>query len=91
MTAVLLPLMLLFCAIVIDVGYWWVNGKKAQVAADACALAAAQQLPQTLEPRPGCSLRLRFGGQDYVLVNLPAEDDRTSGAPMHLEHPSPSP
>ena len=46
--ALLLPLFLVCCAIAIDVGYWWVNAKKAQIAADACALAAAQELPTHL-------------------------------------------
>ena len=46
MFALMLPLFLFCCAIVIDVGYWWANGKKAQIAADACALAAARELPE---------------------------------------------
>jgi Flp pilus assembly protein TadG len=45
--ALLLTLFLLCGAIAVDVGYWWVAGRKAQIAADACALAAAQELPRT--------------------------------------------
>ena len=69
-SVVLLPFMLLFCAIVIDVGYWWVNGKKAQIAADSCALAAAAELPASPAwDRPECV----FGSpaQDYALINIP--------------------
>jgi hypothetical protein len=69
LTAVILPMLLLFCAIVIDVGYWWVNGKKTQIAADSCALAAAKDLPA---PDPGyVRADCVFGSQDYVLINIP--------------------
>jgi hypothetical protein len=64
--AIFVPIFIMACAIAIDVGYWWVNGKKAQVAADACALAAARELPANWN-RGDCY----FGGQDYVLENLP--------------------
>jgi hypothetical protein len=77
--AVLLPLFLLACAIAIDVGYWWVNGKKAQIAADACALAAAQELPHTYADLDNCAVVA--GQSDYVLVNLP---DQTSPEPEPL-------
>ena len=69
--AILLPLILLSCAIVIDVGYWWANAKRTQIAADACALAAARDLPASpaWAARPDCM----FGGRDYALTNLPNE------------------
>jgi hypothetical protein len=67
--SLLLTLFLLLCAIVIDVGYWWAAGKKAQIAADACALAAAQELPQTYADLPNCAVAA--GQADYVLTNIP--------------------
>jgi hypothetical protein len=67
--SLLLTLFLLCCAIVIDVGYWWVAGKRAQIAADACALAAAQELPKTYADIGNCAIQAGEG--DYVLVNLP--------------------
>ena len=69
--AILLPLMLVVCAIAIDVGYWWVNAKKAQIAADACALAAAQELPHTYADMPNCLIEA--GQEDYVLTQLPSQ------------------
>ena len=79
--ALFLPVLLACCAITIDVGYWWVVGKKTQTAADACALAAAQELPQTYADLGNCLVEPGQG--DYVLVNLPDQ----SGAdpePLHL-------
>jgi Putative Flp pilus-assembly TadE/G-like len=76
--ALLFPMFLMVCAVVIDVGYWWVAGKKAQIAADACALAAAHELPQTWD-RKECM----FEGEDYVLVNLPYQDP-VDPEPKHL-------
>jgi hypothetical protein len=78
--SIFLTLFLLCCAIVIDVGYWWANGKKAQIAADSCALAAARELPQTIS-RTECT----YGtpSQDYVLVNIPPQADPDKGA-AHL-------
>jgi Putative Flp pilus-assembly TadE/G-like len=67
--ALFLPLFLIVCAVVIDVGYWWANAKKTQIAADACALAAARELPATWTARPDCM----FEGRDYALTNLPLE------------------
>jgi Putative Flp pilus-assembly TadE/G-like len=79
MFAIMLPLFIGAAAIVVDVGYWWVNGRKAQIAADACALAAARDLPQTPpSPTGGDAWNIphcRFGTpeRDYVLTNLPAQ------------------
>lgn len=70
--AILLPLVLMVCAVVIDVGYWWANAKKTQIAADACALAAARELPASpawIPARTDCM----FDGTDYALTNLPLE------------------
>src|SRR5687767_11931331 len=77
MFAIMLPIFMLAGAVVVDVGYWWANGRKAQIAADACALAAARDLPKTA-PLPTGAGRwdlsaCEFGGRDYVLVNLPAQ------------------
>jgi Putative Flp pilus-assembly TadE/G-like len=74
MFAILVPLFILACAIAIDVGYWWVNGKKAQIAADACALAAAGD-PGF--PKPYDQDHCRFGApaQDYVRTNLHLQSD----------------
>jgi hypothetical protein len=79
--AIMLPLFLLCAAIVIDVGYWWAAGKRAQIAADACALAAAGELPQPWDapPRTECVI----AGQDYALVNLP-DQSGTEPEPLHL-------
>jgi hypothetical protein len=68
--ALFITLFALLCAVVVDVGYWWVIGKKAQVAADACALAAAGQLPANwTPPRTECMV----AGVDYARTNLPLE------------------
>jgi hypothetical protein len=75
MFTLFLTMFLLLCAVVIDVGYWWVNGKKAQIAADACALAAAQSIPG-VNPTSGIPNKLTGEcvitgtGPDYVLENL---------------------
>ena len=74
--ALLLPLFLMCCAIVIDVGYWWANGKKAQIAADACALAAASRLPTSYPDDPECVITgivATPANPDYILTNLPLE------------------
>jgi len=78
--ALLLPLFIMCCAIVIDVGWWWANGKRAQIAADACALAAARELPPSTPwvGRPNCM----FEGKDYALTNLPREGK--ADEPRHL-------
>ncbi len=77
--AILLPIFMLSGAIVIDVGYWWANGRKAQIAADACALAAARDLPQDWDPaRTECV----HDGRDYVLTNIPAQS--AGSEPVHL-------
>jgi hypothetical protein len=80
--AVLLTLFLFVGAIAIDIGYWWANAKKAQIAADACALAAAQSIPEIdpTSPPPGVTDLLQgecvitAGGPDYVLANIPPQD-----------------
>jgi hypothetical protein len=65
---------------VVDVGYWWVAGKRAQIAADACALAAARDLPADWDPaRTECV----FAGEDFVLVNLP-DQSGSDPEPLHL-------
>lgn len=79
--AVLLPLVLMVCAIAIDVSYWWVSGKKAQIAADACALAAAQELPHTYADLPNCAIAA--GQADYVLTHLP-DQTQPDADPAHL-------
>lgn len=80
--AILLPLFMFTGMVVVDVGYWWANARKAQIAADACALAAARELPQSWTPaRTDCNID---GSRDYVLTNLP---DQTGGAatePFHV-------
>ena len=79
--AVLLPLIMVCCAIAIDVGYWWVAGKRAQTAADACALAAAQELPHTYADEPHCVVAA--GQDDYVLTNLP-DQSGSDPEPKHV-------
>ena len=85
--AIFLPLFLIACAIVIDVGYWWANAKKAQIAADACALAAAGSIPG-IDPSSGEAdpstgeCVITPGGPDYVLTNLPLQGD-ASPEPLH--------
>jgi hypothetical protein len=76
LVAVFVPLVILTCAIVIDVSYWWINAKKAQVAADACALAAAGD-PGF--PKPYNLDHCRFGApqKDYVRTNLHLQVDPT--------------
>jgi Putative Flp pilus-assembly TadE/G-like len=78
--SIFIGLFLMCCAIVIDVGYWWANAKKAQVAADACALAAAGDsgFPKTYN-QTHCS----FGSKEYVLTNVPPQTDPNKGA-KHL-------
>jgi Putative Flp pilus-assembly TadE/G-like len=79
--ALLLTTFLGCCAIAIDVGYWWVAGKRAQIAADACALAAAQELPHVYDDMGHCVVEA--GQEDYVLTHLP--DQSPPGAdPKHL-------
>lgn len=78
--ALLLPLFLLTTAIVIDVGYWWVHAKKAQIAADACALAAAHELPHVYADVDHCTV---IGDVDYALVNLKAQSGPDTD-PLHL-------
>jgi hypothetical protein len=91
--SLLLTLFLLCCAIVIDVGYWWANAKKAQIAADACALAAAQSIP-VVDPTAGAvdpvtdevldkgECVIEDGGPDWVLTNIPVQGDE-SPDPLH--------
>ena len=71
MFALFITLFALLCAVVVDVGYWWVMGKKTQIAADACALAAAEQLPTdwNFPPKNDCMI----AGVDYAKANLPLE------------------
>jgi hypothetical protein len=69
----------LLSAIVVDVGYWWLMGRKTQIAADACALAAASQLPANWTPaRTECVV----GDVDYVKTNLPANG--LANEPRHI-------
>jgi Putative Flp pilus-assembly TadE/G-like len=88
MFAILLPVFLLAAAVVIDVGYWWANGRKAQIAADACALAAARELGSGsfATPPPAGPLILNdcqfAGGPDYVEINLPAQGPNSE--PVHV-------
>jgi Putative Flp pilus-assembly TadE/G-like len=81
MFAILLPVFLLGAAIVVDVGYWWANARKAQIAADACALAAARDIinaSTTSWDRPECV----HDGRDYVVTNLPAQSPGSE--PVHV-------
>jgi hypothetical protein len=79
--AILLTLFLVCGAIVIDVGYWWATGKRAQIAADACALAAAQELPRTYDDMGHCVVVAGQG--DYVLTNVP-DQSLADPEPKHL-------
>jgi Putative Flp pilus-assembly TadE/G-like len=79
--ALLLPLLIVCCAIAIDVGYWWVMAKRTQTAADACALAAAQELPHAYADVPNCIVEA--GQSDYVLVNIP-DQSASDPEPLHL-------
>jgi hypothetical protein len=79
--AVLLPLLLMVCMIAVDISYWWVSGKRAQMAADACALAAAQELPHTYADLPNCAIAA--GQADYVLTHLP-DQTKPDADPAHL-------
>jgi Putative Flp pilus-assembly TadE/G-like len=80
--SIFLTLFLVCCAVVVDVGYWWANGKKAQVAADACALAAAQSIPainpSSGQPDPSTGeCVIEAGGPDFVFENIPVQDADT--------------
>jgi Putative Flp pilus-assembly TadE/G-like len=79
--AVMLPLLIVCCTIAIDVGYWWVVAKRTQVAADACALAAAQELPHAYNDVSNCVVEPNQS--DYVLVNLP-DQSAPDPMPQHL-------
>lgn len=71
--ALLVPLILLpIGAIVVDIGFWYVNAKHAQTTADAGALAAAMQIPSTAS--------VEASGSEYVLRNMP-------GATYEVEYP----
>ena len=69
--ALFITMFVFLCAVVVDVGYWWVMAKKTQVAADSCALAAASQLPTNwnIPAKNDCM----FAGVDYAKTNLPLE------------------
>jgi hypothetical protein len=77
--AVLLPLFMFVGMVVVDVGYWWANARKAQIAADACALAAARDLPA---PSGWNRTECVQDGRDYVLTNLPPQG--TGSEPEHV-------
>jgi Putative Flp pilus-assembly TadE/G-like len=77
--SLILVLLLMCGAIAIDVGYWWANAKKAQIAADSCALAAAQSIPD-IDPT-GTECVIEAGGPDYVLANIPPQDGTSE--PLH--------
>ena len=87
MFAIFSTLFLICCAVVVDVGYWWANAKKAQIAADACALAAAQSIPSIdpssgeLDPSTGECV-ITTGSPDYVLINIPVQGD-ADPEPLH--------
>jgi hypothetical protein len=71
--ALLIPLLLLpIGAIAVDIGFWYVNAKQAQTTADAGALAAAMQIPNTAS--------VEASGGEYVLRNMP-------GATYEVEYP----
>jgi hypothetical protein len=77
--AILIPLFMCTAMVVVDVGYWWANARKAQIAADACALAAARDLtPSTVWNRTECVQN----GLDYVVTNLPPQGPDTE--PVHV-------
>ena len=79
--ALFMTFFVLLCAVVVDVGYWYVMGKKTQNAADACALAAAPQLPANWNtpPKNDCIII----GVDYAKKNLPSEG--LAQEPKHTE------
>jgi hypothetical protein len=91
--SIFITLFIMLCAVVIDVGYWWANAKKAQIAADACALAAAQSIPD-VDPTAGAfdpatgqitdkgECVIEDGGTDWVLTNIPVQGDE-SPEPLH--------
>jgi hypothetical protein len=82
--ALLLPMFLMVCAIVIDVGWWWANGKRAQIAADSCALAAASKLPKTYADTE-CVIEGATAtptNPDWALENLPQKG--LADEPRHL-------
>ena len=89
--SIFVVLFIMLCAVVIDVGYWWANAKKAQIAADACALAAAQELPQDWGGIPATGLpavgtartECQIGTREYVVANIPDQSDPDKGA-KHL-------
>jgi Putative Flp pilus-assembly TadE/G-like len=89
--AVFITLFVMLCAVVIDVGYWWANAKKAQIAADACALAAAQELPQDwggIPPGGGAPVgtartECHIDTLEYVTDNLPDQSEPGKGL-LHL-------
>lgn len=78
--AILLPLFMFTGMVVVDVGYWWANARKAQIAADACALAAAKELPAP--PQGWNRGECMHDGVDYVVTNLPAQGP--GGEPEHV-------
>ena len=68
----------------IDVGWWWANGKRAQIAADACALAAASKLPSGYADTE-CVITGTVAtpaNPDYALENLPQKG--LADEPRHL-------
>lgn len=60
-----LTVLLGMAGLVVDAGYWFLLQRRAQAAADAGALAAAQALPGD----PGAA---HSRGEEYVAINLPA-------------------
>jgi hypothetical protein len=65
LVAILLPLFLGLGALAVDVGYWYVVKKTAQDAADAAALAAARELPDSCDEAESV-------GHDYGVQNMPS-------------------
>jgi hypothetical protein len=64
---VLLPALLVVAAFVVDVGYWFVTDRSAQNAADAAALAAAQEL----DGSAGSVAAATAKANEYITSNLP--------------------
>ena len=58
LVALCLPLFIGLCALAIDVAMWYVDGAKAQKAADAAALAGAVYLPSQTQTARAVALDL---------------------------------
>ena len=78
MFAIFLPIFIIAIAIVVDVGYWWANAKKAQIAADACALAAAGNRELGDFPKPYNPTHRNFGSRR---IRVRAHESSRAGRP----------